>query len=156
MFTIMDAEKLRIQSFIGKQLSNSKNELEARFFPPISGQNESVDYYQFNRILSRYIFSKEKGGFGLRKELTTQLNVTSERNPDIRESVKGQNAIKLYWLKDNIEFIKKHSPENVYQMMKKRKDFVNLLNYPVRIFISDEQMIEKGDFKLLNDVEFPK
>ena len=45
----------------------------------------------------------------MRKELTTQLNVTSERNPDIRESVKGQNAIKLYWLNDNIELIKKNS-----------------------------------------------
>lgn len=156
MFTILDAEKSRIQSFIGKQLSNSKNELEARLFPPISGQNECVDYYQFNRILRRYTFPKEKGGFGLRKELTTQLNVTSERNPDIRESVKGQNAIKLYWLKDNIELIKKNSPDNVYQMVKKRKDFVNLLNYPVRVCISDEQITENAEFKLLNDVEFPK
>ena len=98
MFTILDAEKSRILSFIGKQFSNSNIELEARLFPSINGQNECVDYYQFNKILRRFTFPKEKGGFGLRKELNTQLNVTSERNPDIRESVKGQNAIKLYWL----------------------------------------------------------
>jgi len=121
MFTILDAEKSRIQSFIGKQLSNSKNELEARLFPPISGQNECVDYYQFNRILRRYTFPKEKGGFGLRKEHTTQLNVTSERNPDIRESVNGQNAIKLYWLNDNIELIKKNYPDNVYRWLSNEK-----------------------------------
>ena len=156
MFTILDAEKSRILSFIGKQLSNSKNELEARLFPPIPGQPECVDYYQFNRILRRYTYPKEKGGFGLRKELITQLNVTSERSPDIRESVKGQDAVKLYWLTDDINLVKKHSPDNVYQMIKKKKDFVNLLNYPVRVCISEEQITGKDDYKLLTDVEFPK
>ena len=156
MFTILDAEKSRIQSFIGRQLSNSKTELEARLFPPIPGQPECIDYYQFNRILRRFTYPKDKGGFELKKEFVTQLNVTSERSPDIRESVKGQNAIKLYWLTDNINLVKKNSPDDVYQMIKKRKDFVNLLNYPVRICISDEQIVGKDTFKLLNDVEFPK
>ena len=156
MFTILDAEKTRIQSFIGKQLSNPKNELEARLFPLIAGQPESVDYYQFNRILSRYSYPKENGGFGLKKELVTQLNVTSERNPDIREYVKEQGAVKLYWLSNNIEMVEKHFAKSVFQMTKKRKDFVNLLNYPVRICISEEQIIPDADFKLLNDVEFPK
>ena len=71
MFTLLDAEKSRILSFIGKQLSNSKNELEARMFPPIQGQTECIDYYQFNRILQIYTFSKEKGGFGLAKDFVT-------------------------------------------------------------------------------------
>lgn len=156
MFTILDAEKSRIQSFIGRQISNSKTELEARLFPSIVGQNEYIDYYQFSRILRRYTFSKENGGFGLHSEQTTQLNVTSERNPDIRESIKDQNSIKLFWLKDDINLIKQNFPNNIYQMVKKKKDFVNLLNYPVRICVSDEQIVENADFKLLNDIEFPK
>ena len=156
MFTILDAEKSRIQSFIGKQLSNSKNELEARLFPMISGQPECIDYYQFNRILQRYTFSKEKGGFGLNKDFITQLNVTSERSPDIRESIKGNNNIKLYWLTDDVETVKTKSPTDVFQMIKKKKDFVNLLNYPVRVAISEEQIIGNDKFKLLNDMDFPK
>ena len=156
MFTILDAEKSRIQSFIGKQLSNSKNELEARLFPMISGQPECIDYYQFNRILQIYTFSKEKGGFGLAKDFVTQLNVTSERSPDIRESIKDINNIKLYWLTDDVESVKKKSPTDVFQMIKKKKDFVNLLNYPVRISISEEQIIGNDNFKLLNDMDFPK
>ena len=156
MFTILDAEKSRIQSFIGKQLSNSKNELEARLFPMISGQTESIDYYQFNRILQIYTFSKINGGFGLKKEFITQLNVTSERNPDIRETIKGEDNIKLYWLTDDITAVKKKSPGDVYQMIKNKKDFVNLVNYPVRVSISEEQIIGNENLKLLNDMEFPK
>ena len=67
MFTLLDAEKSRILSFISKHLSNSKNELEARLFPPIPGQPEYIDYYQFNRILRRFTYSKENGGYGFRK-----------------------------------------------------------------------------------------
>ena len=156
MFTISDAEKSRIQSFIVKQLSNSKNELEARIFPIISGQSEIIDYYQFNNILQRYIFSKENGGFGLNKDYITQLNVTSQRNPDIRESIKGIDNIKLYWLNNDIEDIKKKSPSDVFQMVKTRKDFINLVNYPIRIAINEEQIIENENLKLLNDIEFPK
>ena len=122
----------------------------------ISGQPECIDYYQFNRILQRYTFSKEKGGFGLNKDFITQLNVTSERSPDIRESIKGNNNIKLYWLTDDVETVKTKSPTDVFQMIKKKKDFVNLLNYPVRVAISEEQIIGNDKFKLLNDMDFPK
>ena len=156
MFTLLDAEKSRILSFISKQLSNSKNELEARMFPPIPGQPECIDYYQFNRILRRFTYPKEKGGYGLKKDFVTQLNVTSERSPDIRESVKGEDSVKLYWLTGDAKMVQKHSPDNVYQMLKRKKDFVNLTNYPVRICISEEQMTEDDNFKLLNDLEFPK
>lgn len=156
MFTLLDAEKSRIVSFISKQLSNSKNELEARMFPPIPGQPECIDYYQFNRILRRFTYPKEKGGYGLKKDFVTQLNVTSERIPDIRESVKGEDSVKLYWLTGDAKMVQKHSPDNVYQMLKRKKDFVNLTNYPVRICISEEQMTEDDNFKLLNDLEFPK
>ena len=156
MFTLLDAEKSRILSFIGKQLSNSKNELEARMFPPIPGQPECIDYYQYNRILRKFTYPKEKGGYGLKKDFITQLNVTSERSPDIRESVKGEDSVKLYWLTGDAKMVKKHSPDNVYQMLKRKKDFVNLTNYPVRICISEEQITEDDNFKLLNDLEFPK
>ena len=47
MFEISDAEKTRIQSFIGKTVSSSFLELEARIFPMISGQTEIIDYYQY-------------------------------------------------------------------------------------------------------------
>ena len=40
-------------------------------------------------------------------------------------------------------------------MNKKKKDFINLTNYPVRIAMSEEQII-KDKLKLLNDKEFPK
>ena len=155
MFEISDAEKTRIQSFIGKTVSSSFLELEARIFPMISGQTEIIDYYQYNRILQYYIFSKEKGGLGLKKDTLTVLNVTSERNPNIRESIKGEDNIKLYWVTNDIENIKKNSPNDIIQMNKKKKDFINLTNYPVRIAMSEEQII-KDKLKLLNDKEFPK
>jgi hypothetical protein len=129
--------------------------LEARFFPLIAGQLECIDYYQFNRILRRYTFEKKNGGFGLRNELVTQLNVTSERSPNIRESIRGNDSVKLYWVSENIEMVKKHSEKSVFQMTKEKKDYVNLLNYPVRVCLSEEKMNNKA-FKLLNDVEFPK
>lgn len=155
MFTFLDAEKVRIQTFINKQ-NSSGDELEARIFPQITGQNECIDFYQFNRILSKYIFSKENGGFELKKELISQLNVTSEKNPNIRESVRNTDSIKLYWLEENIDDIKKKFPKDVFHMTKKRNDFVNLSNYPVRISLSSENILKDDDFKLLNDTEFPK
>lgn len=159
MFTLKDAEETRIRSFISKRMSNTKNELEARLFPPIPDQDITVDYYQFHRVLKRYIYKKELGGFGFRKEFTTQLNVSSVRNPDLRESVKGMNSVKLYWLTGNINDIMKHSPDSLYRMSKKKKDNVDLSNYPVRIALAEEQEIkasETKDFQFLNNNDFPK
>lgn len=156
MFEISDAEQSRINSFIGKKISNSNNELEARLFPNILGQSEYIDYYKFNRILRRLTFPKEKGGFGLRKENVSRLTVMSDKDPEIRESIQGENPIKLYWLSDNINLIEKHYGGSTEQITKKRKDFINLSNYPVRIALSEEKIFENPKFKLLNDIEFPK
>jgi hypothetical protein len=156
VFSILHEEKSRILSFIGKSISNSKNELEARIFPQITGQKEIIDYYQYNKILQNFILSKEQGGLGLKTEFKIQVNVTSEKNPNIRETIVGKDAIKLYWLSNDIKLVQQHSPNAVYQMIKTRKDFINLKHYPVRIAINEENITGKKDFKLLNDTKFSK
>lgn len=156
MFTLLDAEETRIRSFISKSLSSSRNELEARIFPPIPGQDVSIDYYQFHRVLQRYTFKKELGGFGLPKEYTTQLNVSSDRNPDLRESVKGLNAVKLFWLSNDTSAVQKYDKDSLSRMNKKKKDNVDISNYPVRISLSEEQELDKEEFNLLNNSDFPK
>jgi hypothetical protein len=153
-FSLLNEEKTRILSFIGKQ--NSVNELEARIFPRITDQKEVIDYYQYNKILNNFILPKESGGLGLKSEFITKINVTSEKNPNIRETISGKDAIKLFWLSNNIKLVQQHSPEAVYQITKKRKDFINLKNYPVRIALSEEKLINKKEFKLLNDIQFSK
>jgi hypothetical protein len=156
MFTLLDAEETRIRSFVSKRLASTRNELEARLFPQIPGQDITIDYYQFHRVLQRYTFKKELGGFGYKKEYTTQLNVSSDRNPDLRESVQGVSAVKIYWLTGNIDLVKKHAPNSLFRMTKKRKDNVDLSNYPVRISLSEEQEAELNEFQFLNNSNFPK
>ena len=130
--------------------------MEARIFPQITGQKEIIDYYQYNKILQNFILSKEQGGLGLKTEFKIQVNVTSEKNPNIRETIVGKDAIKLYWLSNDIKLVQQHSPDSIYQMIKTRKDFINLKHYPVRIAINEENITGKKDFKLLNDTKFSK
>lgn len=153
-FSILNEEKTRILSFIGNQ--NSNNELEARIFPKITDQKEIIDYYQYNKILNNFILPKDQGGLGLKSEFITKLNVTSEKNPNIRETIVGKDAIKLFWLSNNLNLVKEHSPDAVYQITKKRKDFINLKKYPIRIALNEEKLINKKDFKLLTDIQFSK
>lgn len=153
-FSILNEEKTRILSFIGKQ--NSNNELEARIFPKITGQKETIDYYQYNKILNNFILPKDQGGLGLKSEFKIKLNVTSEKNPNIRETIVGKDAIKLFWLSNNLNLVKKHSSGSVYQITKIKKDFINLKKYPIRISLNEEKLINKKDFKLLTDIQFSK
>jgi hypothetical protein len=155
-----EAEFARIKALISKRLASPRNELEARLFPVISGQDVSIDYYQFNRILSRYTFRKDLGGFGLKKVLTTQLNVKSNRIPDLRESIKGEDAVKAYWLKDDIDLVAKNTPNCVFRQRKRKGEVCDLSNYAVRIALSDEQDIPAKNgthtFEFLSNKEFPK
>lgn len=158
MLTLLDQEETRIRSFVSKQLANTRNELEVRLFPQIPGQNITIDYYQFQRVLQRYTFEKDMGGFGLRKEFTTRLNVSSNQSPDMRESVCGTNAVKIYWLTESINTIQKNTPESLSRMSKKRKDNIDISNYPIRISLSEEIEIESKDedYQFLNNKDFPK
>lgn len=153
MFTLRDAEEVRIRSFIIKRLSSSSNELEARIFPPIPNQDMSIDYYRFHDVLKRYTFKKDLGGFGLKKEYSTQLNVSIPNSPELRESIMGLDNIKMYWLTGNIKQIER---KNLIRMNKKKLENVDLYNYPVRIAISEEKEIKNDDFQILNDSSFPK
>lgn len=156
MLSVFDAEKARILQFIGKKFSNKQYELEARFSAK-TGVFEGIQKYEFNNVMRRYIFSRENGGYGLEKKVTTQLNVTGGRTPNIRESVRGLKEIKLYWTMNDITMVKKEFPSCIIQMEKKRVDSLNLYNYEaVKISLSDEKITSNDDLKLLNDRVFIK
>lgn len=156
--TLTDAEVARIKSFIGKKLATPRNELEARFFPPIRGNPERVDHYQFNRILARYTYKKENGGYGLRKETYTRLAVTSERIPELREIIETEDAVKLLWLTEDIKLVKTKAPDHTYRMIKKKVEHTDLSNYAVRISLGDEQPLssEAEKFQFFSNESFPK
>ena len=157
MLSLTDAEMTRIRAFISKRLSNPRNELEARLFPNLRGQEEKIDYYQFRKMVSRYTYSKENGGYGLRNELVTKLNVMSSRNPEVRESIQGQAAVKLYWLTEKLESVMEKYPQSIVHIFKSKGDVCDLTNYFVRISITEEQPVE-NDKKLsfFSSVTFPK
>ena len=137
MLSLTDAEMTRIRAFISKRLSNPRNELEARLFPNLRGQEEKIDYYQFRKMVSRYTYSKENGGYGLRNELVTKLNVMSSRNPEVRESIQGQAAVKLYWLTEKLESVMEKYPQSIVHIFKSKGDVCDLTNYFVRISITE-------------------
>lgn len=156
MFSILDGEKTKTQTFISKKISNKKNEVEARFFPQGLPNIDCIDFYQYNKILRKYTFSKENGGFNLRSEIKTQLNVTSERDSNIRETVQDDDPIKLFWTTNDIEKIMEKYPKKIFQMIKTKKDHLYMNNYPIKIALCEEDISKENKFKLLNDVEFPK
>lgn len=157
MLSLTDAEMTRIRAFISKRLSNPRNELEARLFPNLRGQEEKIDYYAFRKMVSRYTYSKENGGFGLRKELVTQLNVKSDRTPELRESIQGQDAVKLYWLTDNIDLVREKYPQSISHMFKSKGEVCDLTNYSVRISIAEEQPVEnEKKMSFFSNTTFPK
>jgi len=156
MFDILDAEKKRITSFLVKGMSKKEYEVEARLFPSISDQYEYISSSIFFDIIKRLQFSIENGGLGLRNETSTQLHTTSEKNKNIRETIVGIDAIKTYLLYNDIQKTQKSFPDKVYRIEKKREDYLNLSNYPIRVCISKETEMDNKKFALLDDSSFSK
>ena len=156
MFTLLEGEEKKIQNFISAKLLNNENEVEARFFPLNYNNTECIEYYNYNNILRKYIFSKDKNGFGLKYDKRTQLNITSEQDINVRESIRGDEVIKLFWLTNDVEKIKEEHPDNIFKMTKTKKDHLHIKNYPVKIALADEKVDKSKTFKLLSDTKFPK
>ena len=149
MFTIFNAEKSRIISFITKKLSGKNIELEARLF-----RGENIDYFNYNNILKKLIFSEKNNGYALDYKISERLDIMSDGNnkSSIRESLHGKTNIMLYALNDkNIDFIVKKNPDDFICMIKNRKDFIVLKNYSVKIAISEEKESENKKIKLFSD-----
>lgn len=156
MFDILDAEKKRVCSFLLEGINKDEYEVEARLFPSISNQKECITYDKFMYIMKRLHFSKENGGLGLRSETSVQVHVTSEKNKNIRETIRGIDSIKYFLLHNDVKKLQEMFPTNIFQIEKKRKDYLNLLNYPIRVCISSEKNTKKDRFILLEDKTFPK
>jgi len=136
MFTIYDAEKTRILSFISKQLTGKNIELEARLF-----RNNPIDYLSYHNILKKLIFSKNNNGYGLDYKTIERLDVISETNnySNVRESIYEKSNIMLYSLHNKyIDSIRKKNANDVISVTKKQKEFIVLKNYSVKISIAEE------------------
>lgn len=150
MFTLLDSEEVRLKAFISRQHANPRLELEARIFPNIQGQDVMIDYYRFLAVQERFTVDEAKNGFGCKYEIQTILNVSSERYPEVRESVRGQEMVRKFWVSENIKDI---STESISRITKKKGAAgnlaIDLANYPVRISLNEETKLE-GNPQLLD------
>ena len=152
MFTIFSAEKSRIISFITKQLTGRNIELEARLF-----RGENIDYFNYNNILKKLIFSEKNNGYGLDYKISQRLDIMSDNNSNLRESLYGNTNIMLYSLNHkNIDFIVENNPDDFVSIIKNKKDFIVLKNYAVKISIAEEKENENKKIVLFSNTTFQK
>lgn len=107
-------------------------ELEVRYQP----LGQDIDFYQFRNIVDKLTFSQDKGGLGLSYKQKTRLDIKT--NDKVRLSVDGLDNVKLYWLKNGLQYLK---PEAYSFIRKKKGDNIDLDNYQFRVSLTNEEEI---------------
>jgi len=109
-------------------------ELEIRF-------QSNIDYYQFRDILEKLTFSQDKGGLGLKNyHIFHRLDIKTGDN--VRLSVFGADNVKLYWLKNGLDFLK---PDAYKFIRKNRVQYIDLEDYDIRVSLANESDITKDE-----------
>ena len=119
-------------------------ELEIRF-------QSNIDYYQFRDILEKLTFAQDKGGLGL-KNYNIFHRMDIKTNDNVRLSIFGADNVKLYWLKNGLEFLK----PDAYKFIRKNKiQYIDLDDYDIRVSLANESDISQDDqdanVKVIND-----
>ena len=119
-------------------------ELEIRF-------QSTIDYYQFRDILEKLTFAPDKGGLGL-KNYSIVHRMDIKTNDNVRLSIFGADNVKLYWLKNGLDFLK----PDAYKFIRKNKvQHIDLTDYDIRVSLANESDISKDEedanVKTIND-----
>ena len=131
MLAVKNLVKSKLQDTVK---SGTLVELEIRF-------QSNIDYYQFRDILEKLTFSKDKGGLGL-KNYNIFHRMDVKTNDNVRLSIFGADNVKLYWLKNGIEFLK----PDAYKFIRKNKiQYIDLQDYDIRVSLANESDISKDE-----------
>lgn len=117
------------------KLGNINYELEGRIYNPIKLGN--IDYYLFDQMLNKLIGIKKDNGMDYSYNKVSSLDIIIEN--ENRISITNLSDIKEYWLKNEIDIKKLNF------MKKKNEETINILNYDLRISLSEELEINEKD-----------
>lgn len=113
--------------------SDINYELEGRIFNPKKLGN--IDYYLFDQMLNKLIVSPNNNGMGYSYQKVSCLDIIMEDK--VRITISNLSDIKEYWLKNEID------KKKLKFMKKKNDETINIINYDLRISLSEELEINK-------------
>lgn len=115
-----------LNKLIKKGISDNSLEFEARI-------TEEITENKYNDLLNGLLFSKKRGGQGLKYTITSILSISNETDT-VRINIVGQDSIRLFWLRNEL------SDEIDYNVeMKERKHNYDISEYNLRVSLSEEK-----------------
>ena len=136
--------------FFLHKLKEPSFECEARIM--IFSNHSSQDFYRYQQIINKFIFSKKLGGYEYKNEQETKLDISWKNTSNMNENeyeritLHGSENVKKYWLCENWKDLS-------WKWMRKNKikkyDFED---FPIRLSLSDETELSSYDPSLLKKI----